>query len=183
MQTGGTPRRTLLQRGLALLAVGVAAATGSRVIRADGRIAAKPDGRSDPEPGGTTLRLYTRPRPIASPPRPARAGQSDHARQLTAGELLDAPDGRRIGTVHTNCFCPAAPFSAQPSASDLEFQVMQMDDGTLFGMCGGAAERGAKVRAIVGGTGRYAGARGVYIERPAEAAGRDVVEFVVTLAG
>lgn len=182
MHTGGTPRRTLLQRGLALLAGGVAVATGSRVIRADGGITPKPDGRPDPEPRGTTLRLYTRLRPLAAPPGAVR-GQSDHARQLTAGELLDAPEGRRIGTVHTNCFCPAAPFSAQPSASDLEFQVMQLNDGTLFGMCGGTVERGAKVRAIVGGTGRYAGARGAYIERPAEGAGRDVVEFVVSLAG
>jgi hypothetical protein len=181
MTTGGTPRRTLLQRGLALLAGGVAVATGSRVIRAEGRIAPTPVGRTDPQPPGTTLLLYTRQRPIAPPPTPAPV-QAGHARLLTSGDLLDAPDGRRIGAVYTNCFCPAAPFSAQKSGSDLEFQVMHLDDGTLFGMCGGTAERGARVRAIVGGTGRFAGARGVYLERPA-AGERDVVEFVVTLAG
>jgi hypothetical protein len=58
---------------------------------------------------------------------------------------------------------------------------MQLENGTLFGMCGGAQERGEKVRAIVGGTGRYAGARGAYVERPSTA-DPDVVEFVVTLA-
>jgi hypothetical protein len=174
MTTGGTPRRTLLQRGLALLAGGIAVATGSRVIRADGGITPAP---------GTTLTLYTRPRPIAPPPGAARAVQADHARQLASGELLDGPHGKCIGSVYTNCFCPGAPFGAQRSTSDLEFQVMQLADGTLFGMCGGTAEAGEKVRAIVGGTGRYAGARGAYIERPAAGAGDDVVELVLTLAG
>jgi hypothetical protein len=157
-------------------------ATGSRVIRADGRITPAPDGRSDPQPPGTTLTFYTRPRPLAAPPGAARAVQADHARQLASGDLLDAPHGKRIGAVYTNCFCPGAPFGAQPSSSDLEFQVIQVDDGTLFGMCGGEA-KGVKVRAIVGGTGRFAGARGAYIERPAAGANHDVVELVLTLAG
>jgi hypothetical protein len=181
MKTRGTPRRTLLQRGLALLAGGVAVATGSRMVRADSRIVPRPEDRSDPQPPGTTLTLYTRQRPLAPPPA-ATPVQGGHARQLTSGDLLDAPDGRPIGTVYTNCFCAAAPFSAQKSGTDLEFQVMHLDDGTLFGMCGGAAEGGARVRAIVGGTGRFAGARGAYVERAAAGA-RDVVEFVVTLAG
>jgi hypothetical protein len=182
MNSGGTPRRTLLQRGLALLAGSVAVATGSRVIRADSRITPTPDGRSDPQPPGRTLTLYTRPRPLAAPPGAPRAVQADHARQLASGDLLDAPHGKPIGAVYTNCFCAGAPFGAQRSSSDLEFQVIQLNDGTLFGMCGGAPERGEKVRAIVGGTGGYAGARGAYLERPS-AADPDVVEFVVTLAG
>lgn len=181
MKTGGTPRRTLLQRGLALLAGGVAVATGSRVIRADSRITPRPEDRPDPRPPGTTLTLYTRQRPVAPPPAAAPV-QTGHARLLASGDLLDAPDGQRVGVVYTNCFCPAAPFGAQKSGTDLEFQVMHLDDGTLFAMCGGAAEKGARVRAIVGGTGRFAGARGVCLERPA-AGERDVVEFVVTLAG
>ena len=183
MNTGGTPRRTLLQRGLALLASGVAVATGARAARADSRSAPTPERRLDPQPPGTTLTLYTRQRPLAAPPAAARSAGTDHTRQLTSGDLLDAPHGRRIGAVYTNCFCPPAPFGAQQSGSDLEFQVMHLDDGTLFGMCGGAAaESGAKMRAIVGGTGRFAGARGASVERPAAGAG-DVVEFIVTLAG
>jgi hypothetical protein len=180
MNTGGTPRRTLLQRGLALLAGGVALATGSRVIRANGRVAPGPEGGPDPQPPGKTLTFYVRQRPLAPPPGNARPARVDHQRQLAAGVLLDAPDGRRVGSIHTNCFCPGAPFDAQKSASDLEFQVMQFEDGTLFGMCGGTVTRGAKVRAIVGGTGRFAGARGAYVERPTA---RDFVQFVVTLAG
>jgi len=182
MNTDGTPRRTLLQRGLALLAGGVAVATGTRVVLADNRIAPTPERRSDPSPPGTTFSFYTRQRPLAAPPAAARSAGAEDTRQLTSGDLLDAPDGRRIGAVYTNCFCPAAPFGVQKSRSDLEFQVMHLDNGMLFGMCGGAAEGGGKVHAIVGGTGRFLGARGAYVERPAAGA-RDVVEFFVTLAG
>ena len=183
MSTGGTPRRTLLRRGLALLAGGVAVATGSRLTRAAGATP-KPEIPADPKPPGTTFRLYTRQRPLAPPPDARHAGHAADARQLASGALFDAPDGRRIGTVYTNSFNAGGSLAMQRSGSNLEFQVMQLEDGVLFGMRGGTMDGGASAHAVIGGTGRYAGAHGVYIERLATGASdRDVVELVVTLAG
>jgi hypothetical protein len=184
MDTGGTPRRTLLQRGLALLAGGVALATGTRVMKAeaDTNTAPAPGGRTDPRSPRSTLTLYARQRPLPPLPAASRPASAELTRQLAAGDLFDAPNGRRVGTVHTNRFGAGAPFGPPPSASDLEFQMMQLDGGTLFGMGGGESARAATLRAIVGGTGRYAGARGAYLERQAAGQG-DVVEFVIMLEG
>ncbi len=63
-------------------------------------------------------------------------------------------------------------------------QVLQLHDGTLFGMSAPNAVPGApNVHAIIGGTARYAAARGTYVQRPAPSAkGHDLVEFVVSIA-
>ena len=70
------------------------------------------------------------------------------------------------------------------AASNLEFHVLQLNDGTLFsiGSGGGGAERPL---AIVGGTNRYAGRSGSYIERAVAGQGNgdDVRELFVTFAG
>lgn len=185
MKTPGTPRRTLLQRGLALLAGGVAVVGGQRLIRAERAV--DPKAAADPTPAGTTLTVYARRRPLVAPPDAVRGARSGASRQLASGELLDAPDGQRVGTFYTSCFCLDTAFGPHTdTASNLEFQVLQLKDGTLFGICGGATEPGgARTHAVVGGTNRYAAARGAYVERPAtgHGAAHDVVEFIVTLAG
>ena len=184
METGRTGRRTLLQRGLALLAGGVAVATGARAVRAE-----QPEQvevTAVPKPQASTLTLYARRRPVADLPGAVRGGHTADARTLASGELFAAPDGEAIGAFHTNCFCAATPFGPHTrTASNLEFQVLELGDGTLFSICGGATPSGTKAHAVVGGTGRYAGARGSYVERPATDAStrRDVVELVITLAG
>jgi hypothetical protein len=176
----GTPRRTLLQQGLALLAGGVAVATGSGIARAEAAPLPAPVA-PDPVPSATTLTFYTRKRPSAVPEANGRAAHAHHAR---SGELLDAPDGTAVGSLIANCFCASG---AAPStgASDLEVQVLQLQEGTLFAMCGGPADRhGARTHAILGGTGRYAGARGVCVEQPAaNTAVRNIHQLIVTLAG
>jgi len=182
MDTGGTGRRTLLQRGLALLAGGVAVAAGARTIHAEQPVALKLDSDAGRM---ATLTLYARKRPIAGLPGAARGGHTADARTLASGELLASPDGGVIGSLHTNCFCMGTPIGTHNrEASNLEFQVLELKDGTLFGLCGGAAASGVKAHAIVGGTGAYAGARGTCVERAVagHAALRDVVELVVTLA-
>jgi len=164
----GTGRRTLLQRGLALIggvaAIGGCAAWSAR--EADAAAVRR----------GSTMTVYGRKRPVA--------GDND-ARIMTFGELLDAPDGRSIGEFHTNCFCLSTPLGLQPAAgSSLEFHVLQLKDGTLFGMRGGTRPDGTPLpSAVIGGTARYAGASGSFVERPlgAGAPGHDLVEFVVTL--
>lgn len=164
-------RRTLLQRGLALLAGGAAVATGARFTRGT-----RPD--SDDAP----LVVYARKRPFAGPP--SGMPHASAGALLASGDLLDAPDGKAIGSFHTNCFCHGAMGSHQVAKPSLEFQVLQLKDGTLYGICAGDTPDGAKSHAIVGGTGRFAGARGQYVERRAagQSAGDDVVQFAVSLA-
>jgi len=166
MQTDGTSlkRRSLLQRCLAVLAgagavAGVAEWKGGGVARASDQTG--------------TLTLYGRQRPIVSP----------HADRTSAfGELMDRPGGKVVGSFYTNCFSAPAPFAQAAEAPSLELQVLQLADGMLFGLGGGRAE-GVTARALVGGTAKYSGASGSYIQRLADTpGGQDVVEFVVTFA-
>src|SRR6266511_1758627 len=124
MNKAGTGRRTLLQQGLALLGGGVAVAAGARWSRG-APAAAAPAG---PAP----LTFYARIRPV--PGAAHGSGQAD-SRLVASADLLDAPDGRRIGQFSTNCFCLGTPFGPHATAgSNLEMQVLQLHDGTLFGM-------------------------------------------------
>jgi hypothetical protein len=163
-------RRTLLQRGLALLGGGAAVLAGTRW----GRVEA-----AAPTPTPQTLTLYARKRPLAA--------QSSDTRLVASGDLFDTPAGETsVGAFYTNCFCLGTPFGPHTTAdANLEFQVLHLKDGTLFGISGGGnAHAGVTMHAIVGGTNRYAGARGSYTERPAGpgAADHGMLEFIVTLA-
>jgi hypothetical protein len=163
-------RRTLLQRGLVLLTGALGLGTVARRVES----AAAPAPKTDP-----TLRLHGR-RGQAPSRLPGRSGE----RLVRYGELLDGPDGKRIGQFFTSGFCLETPFGPQPAAaSNLEFQTFQLPEGTLFGI--GAAGAGAeRTLAILGGTGRFAAVRGSYVERevPSRTPGRDAVEFVVSLS-
>jgi hypothetical protein len=170
MTTGstGTKRRTFFQRGLALLAGGAALGGGARWA----------DAASPPPPAPATITLYARQRPIAGAP---------DGRLVSAGDLLDGPDGTRIGGFFTNSFCMQSPFGGPaPAASSLEFQVLQLTEGTLFTIASGSDDAAAgRPLAIVGGTGRYAGRSGSCVERGVAGAhaGDDVRELLVTFAG
>ena len=169
MTTGstGTKRRTFFQRGLALLAGGAALAGTPRWAGA-----APPPAAADP---GNTLTLFARSRPVAS------HQHSKDGRILATGDLLDGPDGERLGTFYTNCFCAPAPFGTQVNApSTLEFHVLQLQDGTLFSMGSGRDSAGERQLAIIGGTERFAGRSGIYVERPVAA---NVAEVTITFAG
>src|SRR5688572_11256819 len=175
MDKAGTGRRTLLQQGLALLGGGVAVVAGAR-WKGGAQVEAAPA-------GAAPLTFYGRIRPI--PPASIGGAQGD-SRVMSSGDLLDAPNGKRIGEFSTNCFCLGTPFGPHmTAASNLEMHVLQLPDGTIFGMSTPAPAGGPKVHAIVGGTARYAGARGTYMQRTAAGSSRgfEVVEFVVTIAG
>jgi hypothetical protein len=174
MTTGSTStkRRTFFQRGLALLAGGAALAGTSRWAGA----ASPPAAALAPQ--GDTLTLFARSRPSAGHQHGA------DGRILASGDLLDAPDGNRIGTFYTNCFCVPTPFGPQAAApSTLEFHVLQLQDGTLFSMGAGGNAADAQASAIIGGTDRFAGRSGAFVQRPIAAAGRDVRELTITFAG
>ena len=166
MQTDGTSlkRRTLLQRCLGVLA-GAGAVAGIAEWKGSGRARAA-------EKAGT-LTLYGRQRPVVSP----------NADRVTAfGELTDRPGGEVVGSFYTNRFGVNAPFGGQTAdAPSVELHVLQLADGTLFGLGGGRVDHGVIARALVGGTAKYSGASGSYVERlTTTPEGQDVVEFVVT---
>jgi hypothetical protein len=170
MTTGstGTKRRTLLQRGLALLAGGAAIAGSTRWAGAASPPAAAPS---------STLTLYARSRPAAHQ-------HGVDGRLMASGDLLDRPDGDAIGTFHTNCFCVSTPFGVQASAANLEFHVLQLQDGTLFSMGSGLETSGGRLAAIVGGTDRFAGRSGTYVQRSiAGEIGDDLRQLTITFAG
>jgi len=171
MTTGsrGTKRRTLLQRGIALLAGGAAIAGTTRWAGA-----ASPPSAAAPS---TTLTLYARLRPAAHQ-------HGGDGRLVASGDLLDRPDGDAIGTFHTNCFCLTSPFGVQASAANLEFHVLQLKDGTLFGMGSGLEASGGRLAAIVGGTDQFAGRSGTYVQRSiAGEIGNDIRQLTITFAG
>jgi hypothetical protein len=70
-------------------------------------------------------------------------------------------------------------------ASNLEFHVLQLNDGTLFGIGSGVEDSGAAAPwAIVGGTGRYAGRSGSYVQHAIDdpSVGADVRKVMITFA-
>ena len=171
MTTGSTAtkRRTFFQRGLALLAGGAALGGTARWAGA----------ASPPKAADNTLTLYARLRPVAG------HQHSSDGRILATGDLLDGVDGERIGTFYTNCFCVPTPFGVQQvsAPSTLEFHVLQLKDGTLFGMGSGRGPSGEQRVAIVGGTDRFAGRSGAYLQHPIAAGSRDVRELTISFAG
>jgi hypothetical protein len=178
METEEKPkRRTLLQRGL--VAIGAAIGVGAGLRRASAWADAGPDPRPPASEGGRTLRLHGRGRTVAT------AGKSAGSRSLRRYELLDGPGGRPVGEFFASGFQLETPFGPQPAAaSNIELHTFRLGEDTLFGI-GAPAPRGPeRTHAILGGTGRFAGARGSYVEREVHGApGRGRVEFVVTLVG
>jgi hypothetical protein len=72
----------------------------------------------------------------------------------------------------------------QASAANLEFHVLQLKDGTLFSMGSGLDASGGRLAAIVGGTDRFAGRSGTYVQRSlAGEIGDDVRQLTITFAG
>jgi hypothetical protein len=163
-------RRTLLQRGLALVGGGAAVIAGARWTRAEA---------APPKADTRTLTLYARKHPVTS--------AASDARLVASGDLYDTPSGGAVvGSLYTNCFCLGTPFGPDTSSqANLQFQVLHLKEGTLFGISGGGNAHGDITQhAIVGGTSRFAGATGTYVERPAGADVPDhgVVEIIVALA-
>lgn len=174
MTTGstGTKRRTFFQRGIALLAGGAALAGTSRWAGA----ASPPVAPA--MAAGNTLTLFARWRPV-----PAHHHGAD-GRIIASGDLLDGPDGNRIGTFYTNCFCVPTAFGAPAAGPALEFHVLQLKDGTLFSIGSGRDATGEQRLAIIGGTDRFAGRSGAFVQRPADVETRgDVRQLTITFAG
>jgi hypothetical protein len=139
----GPTRRSLLKRALvgagALFGLGTVgdagAATGSRlVLHVDGWPAAGRNGLAAVEAG---------------------------RRQTTRSAILDGPGGRRVGELYTVAFAVRSTGSLEPALVDrIEQHTFRLQDGTILGS--GTADGADGAFAVVGGTGRYAGASGTY---------------------
>ena len=166
-------RRKLLVRGLALVggAVGLAAARQD-----DSAQAALPETKS------TELRLYGRKFHLHAPSHVSGQVPVHGDRHSGYGELLDWPGGKVVGHFTAAHLTHQSPFAA--GASSLDIHTFTLPAGTIHGL--GAVPRGAEGHFVVlGGTGRYTGARGSYVARQhaRELGGDGAAEFHLILAG
>jgi hypothetical protein len=173
----GVARRSLLRRGLLLLG----ALIGGRAVTTGAAEAAR---ITPPEPpttttfklGGRNLTLRTVGRPAGLPKVGDRFG--------VYGELLGA-DGVKVGEFYAAAFSMHAPYGDSPfGATSLEMHTFNLAEGSLVGMgTGQLVGDSAAVYAIVGGTGRYLGARGSYVtqQQPYGLGGDGTAEFTFTL--
>lgn len=167
-------RRNILKSGALVLAgaIGLGGISRERVAEA-----ASADGG-----GGTVLTLYGRQWQMYAAERRPGTVPVKGDRVAMYGEFLDAEGGRKVGEFYASCFCVDSPFGAGPfSAANVEMHTLNLEGGTIIGM--GSASAGENRYAIVGGTGRFLGARGSYVarQRPWELGGDGTAEFVITL--
>lgn len=165
-------RRTLLQRGLVILA----GALGLEAMEA---------GASSREPvvpaGGETLRFYARrwqnhAHGTGPGELPVWTGRMDRQ-----GNLLDAPNGKKTGEFYATCFGQASSFGGRASKSpSIELHTFRLGADSVFGMgsCGLVGDSQER-HAVVGGTGRFAGAKGTYVVN--HSGGGEYVEIVLTI--
>lgn len=157
-QKKATGRRGLLKR-LAFLSAG---AIGLGVTGASAASLPAP-------PSATTLRLYGRGWHVYSNTQPRGSAPGKGERFSSYGELVDGPDGEKVGDFFGTIVSMRSPFAAGPAGgASLEIHSFVMNEGTVFGL-GNLLPNGEPTDtfAIVGGTGRYAGARGTYVSRQA----------------
>jgi hypothetical protein len=164
-------RRNLLARGLVLVggAVGLAAARRDESAKAA------------PETKGTELRLYGRNFHLHAQSHVAGQVPAHGDRHSGYGELLDRPGGKVVGHFTAAHLTQQSPFAS--AASSLELHTFTLTAGTIHGL--GAVARGAEGHFVVlGGTGRFTGARGSYVarQRARELGGDGTAEFHLTLA-
>lgn len=96
------------------------------------------------------------------------------------GELIDDKHGLRVGEFFAAGFAIGG--GAHPAHGErLELHTFKLRDGTIIGS--GTAGQLEGVFAILGGTGRYAGARGTYVarQRHQDFGGDGSAEFVLNL--
>jgi hypothetical protein len=140
-------RRSILTRGLAGLAAGVALFAG----RSDSRPAAVGPARA----ATRTQELYGRGWYAQS--ADLKFGELPRAgdRYAVYGDILDAPDGQKVGDFSS------ANFTLAGHGSTVEVHTLNLVAGSIVGIGSGTGAR--RTYAVVGGTGAYTGARGSYI--------------------
>jgi hypothetical protein len=141
-------RRTLLKKGL----IGAAAATA--VIATGGRANA-----AVIAPSGNTLKLVGQGFHAFTGERVGVLPSKGDAYSVY-GELVDA-SGVKVGDFMATCTAIDSPFEITgQGVGSIETQTLNLREGSIIGM--GAGTGATRAYAIVGGTGKYAGARGSY---------------------
>jgi hypothetical protein len=165
-------RTTLLKRGLFLIGAAVGLQGGPQAAAALGATRTAP----------ATLKLYGRSWHAQTQGR--RAGRLARGDRVAVyGELSLGPGGKKMGEFYSAYFSHLSPFGpGSHAAAGIEVHTFNLDDGTILGQGSHWGEEGRY--AVVGGTGRYSGARGSYVarQRPVELGGDGTADFVFTLA-
>jgi hypothetical protein len=86
-------------------------------------------------------------------------------RYVSYGELLDGPGGEKVGEFYAAAFATGSPFGeSDVSAASVQLQTFKLADGMLIGVAADEPRtESSTVHAIIGGTGKYAGASGTYV--------------------
>jgi hypothetical protein len=121
-------------------------------LGAGARAGAAAAGRSERATRGGGLTLYA---PDLTAPGARRP--DDPAGRF---DLLNAPAGRPVGEVHVATMPVLGPGASSPDAGAMEWHTFHLRGGTILGAGSAGTEGGAF--AVVGGTGRFANARGTY---------------------
>jgi hypothetical protein len=153
-----TNRRDALKNALISAAVGIGAAGKSG-------LAAVRDGTAEPKPGGQVV-LYGVRWQITS--QDLNRGELPPAgiRMLVRGEIFDKPSGgHKAGDFFATYYRLNTPGKVAPhEPGSLELHTFVFFDGTLTGSgVANSAPDSEGQFAIIGGTGRYHGARGSYL--------------------
>jgi hypothetical protein len=176
-----THRRALLKRGLACLA----GAAGLRLAGPAPQAVASPvvEPASPAPAGGTTIKFYSRRLHVRLGGAKPGLVPSPNGRVNSRCDLLESPDGAKVGDFTATCFSPDSPFGFAASEHDVELQTLKVADGTLFGIgASGPGSKGERAQAVLGGTGRFAGARGSYVIRQnGPGQGEESFEILITL--
>jgi hypothetical protein len=169
----------MLKSSLALAAGAVGFGAARKAIGSGGS-----DQPATPVPKGempATLTLTGRNLHAVSNGRPVGHGPTAGERTALSGELVDL-NGALRGDFFISSTAFGSPVDAGPGGvPTVESHTFRLPDGTIHGM-GTAAPDGDSVFAIVGGTGRYLGARGSYTARhmPVELGGDGSAAFAMT---
>jgi hypothetical protein len=115
----------------------------------------------------STLTLYGRHWRTYAPGKRAGELPVRGERLVASGDLLDAPDGEKVGEFHAALFRLGSPAEVGPGgAGSLELHTIALPDGSIIAAGTATSDPDREdIFAIVGGTGRYAGARGTYAAR------------------
>jgi len=143
-------RRTVLKRGFFAAAAAAAAALAIRPGDQRAALAAAPVG------SGKTVELFGRGWHTDTSKVPGKGDTYS-----VYGELLTSPEGDKCGEFYAACLAIDSPFQVTGQGiGSLEIHTLVLAEGSIVAMgAGGGAERSF---AIVGGTGKYTGARGSY---------------------
>ncbi|HZQ76136.1 MAG TPA: hypothetical protein VFE55_02325 [Acidimicrobiia bacterium] len=153
----GTSRRVAIRNGLL-------SAAGLLGLKAVGPLSTAVAAQAA---GAATLTLYGR--NWCSYGQEKRAGElpARGDRLVASGDLHATPGGDKVGEFHAAVFHLGAPGQVGPAgAGSLELHTFLLPDGSIIGS--GTATPDADrpdAFAVIGGTGRYAGARGSYVVR------------------